>query len=277
MRGRLLVAAVLVLTGGAVAVAVLGRPYRGTVPPGVQVGGVQLGGHSDADAAQLLVAAAKPVLARGLVLTSGSDQFPLSLTRIRATADTGDALRRAHDISFLDRVRHRLGLGGTRRLDLRFRVDQQALARALRPARRAVEVAPVEAGVRVGSEGALRVVRGKGGILVDRAAVLVALRQLPRLQGRLELPLRRVRPSADDASAQRALAAATTLLKTPHEVVLLGHGYPIRRSALAKALDFAPEGGEVRLRLPRPPLRAELHRLFGNAEVQPRNAKFAVG
>jgi len=86
-----------------------------------------------------------------------------------------------------------------------------------------------------------------------------------------------VQPSADDASAQRALAAATTLLETPHEVVLLGHGYPIRRDALAKALDFAPDGGEVRLKLTRPAIRAEMHRLFGPAEVQPRNARFAVG
>ena len=59
--------------------------------------------------------------------------------------------------------------------------------------------------------------------------------------------------------------------------MLLGHGYPIRKEALAKALEFAPEGGEVRLKLTRPAIRAELHRLFGAAERQPHNARFAVG
>jgi vancomycin resistance protein YoaR len=277
LPGRALVAGVLALTAIAGGLALLGRPYRGTVPPDTTIGGVPVGGRSDADAAQLLAASARPVIARGMVLTSGSDQFPLSLSRIRIAPDTADALRRAHGLGFVARVRARVGLGTARRLDLRFRFDEVALTRALRPARRAVEVTPVEAGVRVGQNGSLRVVRGKGGILIDRVALTTALRRLPRLGGRLELPLRRVRPSADDASAQRALTAAKTLLKTPHEVVLLGHGYPIRRDALAKALDFAPEGGQVRLKLTRPAIRAELHRLFGPAEVQPRNARFAVG
>jgi vancomycin resistance protein YoaR len=276
-RGRLVVAAILCVTAVAGVVALLGRPYRDALPPDTRVGGIDVGGRSDAAAAQLLSASARPVIARGMVLTSGSDRFPVSLTRIRIAPDTAEALRRARDVSFVQRVRDRLGFGESRNLDLRYRFDEQALTRALRPARRAVEVTPVEAGVRVGQNGALKVVRGKGGILIDRPALAGALQQLPRLDGRLELPLRRVQPSADDASAQRALAAATTLLETPHEVVLLGHGYPIRRDALAKALDFAPDGGEVRLKLTRPAIRAEMHRLFGPAEVQPRNARFAVG
>ncbi len=273
---RLVVVVVLVVTALAGVLALLGRPYQDRLPPKVRVGGVAVGGKSDAAAAQMLQSAARPVVSKGLVLTSGSERFTVSLRKIRTAPDTADALRRARDVGFLDRVRLRLGVAGSRDLDLRFRVDETALARALRPARKAVEVPPVQAGVKVSSKGDLRIVRGKGGVLVDRAAVLASLRQLPQLDGHLELPLRRVQPAADDASAERALAAAKTLLGTPHEVVLLGHGYPIRKEALAKALEFAPEGGEVRLKLTRPPIRAELHRLFGAAERQPHNARFAV-
>ena len=274
---RLVVVVVLALTVVAGAIALLGRPYQGELPPDVHVAGIAVGGRSDAAAAQLLASAARPVVSKGLVLTAGSEQFPVSLRKIKIAPDTGDALRRARDVGFFDRVRLRLGFAASRELDLRFRMDEAAVARALRPARKAVEVPPVQAGVKVSAKGGLRIVRGKGGILVDRAAVVAALRQLPRLDGRLELPLRRVQPAADDASAERALAAAKTLLATPHEVVLLGHGYPIRKEALAKALEFAPEGGEVRLKLTRPSIRAELHRLFGAAERQPHNARFAVG
>lgn len=271
-----MVAAILLVTAVAGGLALLGRPYDDRLPPDVTVGGVPVGGETDAAAAQLLAASARPVVARGMVLTSGSEQFPVSLRRIRIAPDTGDAIRRARDVSFVDRVQQRLGLGDDRALDLRFRLDEAALNRALRPARRAVEVAPVQAGVRLTSKGDLRVVKGKGGVLVDRAAVAAALRRLPALDGHLELPLRRVRPAADDASAQRALETATTLLKTPHDVVLLGHGYRLRRTALAKALEFAPEAGEVRLKLTRPPIEAELHRLFASAEREPHNARFAV-
>ena len=277
LRRRLIVVSVLALTVLGGAIALLGRPYHDRLPPDVRVGGVAVGGHDDAAAAQLLAAAARPVVAKGLVLTSGSERFTVSLRRMKVAPDTADALRRARDIGFLDRVRQRIGLAGSRALDLRFRLDEAALARALRPARKAVEVAPVEATVRVTSKGTLRIVRGKGGVLVDRAAVIAAVRQLPRLDGQLELPLRRVQPAADDASAERALQAATTLLATPHEVVLLGHSYPIRKQALAQALAFAPEGGQVRLKLTRPSIRAELHRLFGAAERPPRNARFSVG
>ena len=274
---RLIVVVVLALTLLGGAIALLGRPYEDRLPPDVRVGGVAVGGHDDAAAAQLLASAARPVVAKGMVLTSGSERFTVSLRKLKVAPDTADALRRARDVGFLDRVRMRLGVASQRELDLRFRLDEAALARALRPARKAVEVPPVQAGVKVSSKGTLRIVRGKGGILVDRAAVLAAFRQLPRLDGQLELPLRRVQPAADDASAERALAAAKTLLSTPHEVLLLGHAYPIRKQALAKALEFEPEGGEVRLKLTRPPIRAELHRLFGAAERQPHNARFAVG
>jgi vancomycin resistance protein YoaR len=276
-RRRLVVIVVLGLTVVAGAIALLGRPYDGELPPDVRVGGIAVGGQSDAAAAQLLASAARPVLSKGLVLTSGSDQFPVSLRKIKIAPDTADALRRARNVGFLDRVRLRLGVAESRALDLRFRMDETALARALRPARKAVEVPPVQAGVKVSAKGGLRIVRGKGGILVDRTAVVAALRQLPRLDGHLELPLRRVQPAADDASAERAMAAAKTMLATPHEVVLLGHGYAIRKEALAKALEFAPEGGEVRLKLTRPSIRAEMHRLFGAAERQPHNARFTVG
>lgn len=275
-RRRLIVVVVLGLTVLGGAIALLGRPYQDHLPPNVRVGGVAVGGQNDGAAAQLLASAARPVVSKGMVLTSGSERFTVSLRKLRVAPDTADALRRARDVGFVDRLRLRLGLASQRELDLRFRLDEAALTRALRPARKAVEVPPVQAGVKMSSKGSLRIVRGKGGILVDRAAVLAAFKQLPLLNGRLELPLRRVRPAADDQSAERALVAAKTLLATPHEVVLLGHAYPIRKQALAQALEFAPEGGEVRLKLTRPPIRAELHRLFGAAERQPHNARFAV-
>ena len=67
------------------------------------------------------------------------------------------------------------------------------------------------------------------------------------------------------------------MLAAEHEVVLLGHGYPIRNQALRAALNFVPEGGGLRLRLTRGPIRAEMKRLFGLAETEPRNARFVIG
>ena len=232
LRGRLLVAAVLCVTAIAGVLALLGRPYRGTLPPDTRVGGIQVGGRSDADAAQLLAASARPVIDKGMVLTSGSDRFPVSLTRIRIAPDTGDALRRARNVSFVDRIRARLGLGTSRDLDLRYRFDEQALARVLRPARRAVEVAPVEAGVRVGQNGSLKVVRGKGGILIDRVAA-----------GGV------AQPAAAAGRAARAAAAA----RAPVGRQRLGAA---RAGGRHDAADDAAPGGAARPRLPDPPRRA---------------------
>ena len=94
-RRRLVVIVVFGLTVLAGAIALLGRPYDGELPPDVQVGGVAVGGQSDAAAAQLLASAARPVVSKGLVLTSGSEQFPVSLRKIKIAPDTADALRRA--------------------------------------------------------------------------------------------------------------------------------------------------------------------------------------
>ncbi|MDX6377676.1 MAG: hypothetical protein QOE98_1979, partial [Gaiellaceae bacterium] len=84
----MLVASVLGLTVAGGLVALLGRPYDGRLPPGVQVGGVAVGGRSEATAAQLLASAARPVVAKGLVLTSGSERFAVSLRKMTVAPDT---------------------------------------------------------------------------------------------------------------------------------------------------------------------------------------------
>ena len=264
----------LTLLGGTI--ALLGRPYEDRLPPGVRVGGVALGGQDAAAAAQMLGSAARPVVAKGMVLTSGSERFTVSLRKLKTAPDTADALRRARDVGFIDRVRMLLGLASQRELDLRFRVDEAALTRALRPVRKAVEVPPVQAGVRVSSRSGLRMVRGKGGILVDRVAVLAALRQLHRRP-----PGAAPAPRAAGGGGRRVRRAGAGRGQDPARDAARGHAARPRladtATALTKALEFAPEGGEVRLKLTRPAIRAELHRLFGAAERQPHNARFAVG
>jgi vancomycin resistance protein YoaR len=276
-RRRAIAAAVVVLVALAGATAALGRPYDDRLPPRVSIAGVDVGGAREGEAAAAIAEVGRDAIAKGLVLTSGSGRTRLSLRRIKIAPDTADALRRAKDVGFIDRVRERLGLGGERVLQLRFRFDAKTLPAALRTARRRFEVKPVAADVRITTAGDLRLVRGRGGIAIDVPALSAGLRDLLRLNGTMELPLKRVRPAADDPSARAAMAAAETLLETPHDLLVLGHAYRVRRAALSAALDFEAEGGAVRLRLTRPPIEAELRRLFGAAESEAENAHFAVG
>ncbi len=269
--------AVAVVAFLAAAAAALGRPYDDRLPPDVTVAGVEVGGVGEAEAAAALARVGRDAISRGLVLTSGTGRTRLSLRRIKLAPDTADALRRARDLTLVDRIRLRLGIGERRSLPLLFRFDRAALPIALRTARRRFEIRPVPAGVHVTASGELRLVRGRGGVQIDRQALGAAIRDLLSLNGTIELPLKRVRPAADDASARAAIAAADTLLETPHDLILAGRSYRIRRAALAAALDFETAGGAVQLRLTRPPIRDELRRLFGAAESEARNARFAVG
>ena len=251
-RGRLLVAGVLCVTAIAGVFALLGRPYRGALPPDTRVGGIELGGRSDADAARLLAASAQPVIRKGMVLTSGSDRFPVSLARSRIAPDTADALRRARNVGFVGRIRARLGArrlprprppatGSTRR---------RSRAPAPRAARRRGGAG------RSGGEGrAERLAEGRprqgrdpdrprraGGVAASAAAARWAPRAAAAAGaavGRHRLGAARLAAAADaaDDAAPGGLPATAT------------------RSAAtrcAKALDFAPEGGEVRLKLTRP-------------------------
>src|SRR6185436_48014 len=77
-------------------------------------------------------------------------------------------------------------------------------------------------------------------------------------------------------SARVAMSAAKTLLDTEHVIVLGGTRVPIPRRTLANAITFENRGSDVKLQLARPPLANFLHRVFGAAEKEPKNARFAV-
>jgi vancomycin resistance protein YoaR len=276
-RRRVGVAVLGAVLAAAVLAAVLGRPYGSQVPPGVRVGGLALGGRSDRSASAALQAEASAAIARGLVVTSGSERQRMRLARLDLRADTVAALHGAHDAyGFFGRIEARLGLAPGASVPLQLVFDGAALDREIDRLGAGIVQAAEPASVRIADDGTFHVVNGRGGIVVDRAAVRARVASLPTLHGVMELPLRRVPPPASAASAREAVARAQTLLGVEHDLRLAGHDYPFPGDALRRAIVFVPDHGVLRMRLARPPIAAAVRQLFGAAETLPENARFQV-
>ncbi|MGL6279983.1 MAG: hypothetical protein ACRC50_10565, partial [Gaiella sp.] len=131
LRNALVIVAVLA-AGAAVLAAVYGGLWyvdREEIPARTTIGGVQVGGLSEEQAADRVAAAARQQVARPIRLIGPGGVDGTTGKRIGATPLVTEALAQAAETTGLERAWRRLGFGDTREVPLRFALGPVRTAR----------------------------------------------------------------------------------------------------------------------------------------------------
>jgi vancomycin resistance protein YoaR len=267
------VSAMLVLGALAGSGAFLARAETGHLPPGVRIGGVDVGGLSVAEARTRLERQEEAVAARPIALEYEGGTLQTSGAELGAQADIDAALAAALESrDSFSRLRTRLGLTDTVEIPLELTVDRarvdgvldrvaEQVERTARPARVVLE----------DDEVVLR--RARIGLELDVDAAVEALAGLPE---RVELVVREIQPAITDEAAEQAKAAADTLLASPPAVVHEQRRLELGPGVLLAALRFEAQDGAIDVVLDPEPLEQPLHAAFRRFEKPPRDATFKV-
>jgi vancomycin resistance protein YoaR len=271
---RVLAVGLVLLVGGlAGSGAWLARAETGSLPPGIEIGGVDVGGRSLAEARALLEREAARVLQRQIVLAYDGGALETSGAKIGAEALIDEALAKAKDSrDTLSRLRARLGLTEPLEFQLAYAVDPARLDAALEQVAKEIERKPLPARVQLAGD-EIVVVPSRTGVEVDLESAAEELMLLP---ARVELTLRDVPPPISDDEAEDAKAIAEKLLTDPPAVVYRKTRLELPPAVVLEALGFRRRSGEIRVTLDPAPLEKPLRRAFRAWEREPRDATFKV-
>lgn len=274
-RRALLVAAfVLVLVALlAGAIGIVALLERGSLARGTTIGGVPVGGLSEDDARERLAQAAgrrleRPIRLRGpdgVAVTRGSE--------LRARPLLEAALERAKEGGTTKRVLARLGLADGVDVQLGFALAPVPAARLGNRLDARFGEPALDARVEVGA-GAVRVVEGRPGTAVDRAALRRGLATLPPT---LSVAVEPSRPVVSAAEARRAAAVIERLVDGPRRVRFRDRDATLTPSRLRALVRTERQEAELAVVLEPRGLGASLRVRLGAFELPPRDASFAVG
>jgi vancomycin resistance protein YoaR len=245
------------------------------LPRGAKVLGVEVGGLSPAQAQAKLEAELGPQAEAGVDVTIDGQTATL------VPADSGLSFDAAATVE---------GLGGrvwnpvllveqlTGSVDIApvVGVDQGALAEAVKQLAADSDTAVVEPAIEIrGTQPVL--VPGKDGRAIDQPAAVEAISAAYLVTSEpVELPVQTTSPSVDQASADAALAQATTALSGPVGVKVGDITTAVPVAALARALSFAPEGGKLVPTLDGAVLRDSIAEDIASVESPGRDATWKI-
>ena len=257
----------------AAAFGVIAFLERDSIPHGTTVGGVDVGGMTEAQARAALRREASSRLARPVRLAGPGGSLVTSGKALRSEPLVDEALADALGASSVDRVLARIGIRDAPDTPLEFRPAPVRAARLANRIDRRFGNLPRDAGVVV-SDDAIRVVAARDGAAVDRRALRQALRSLPR---RVPLSIAAASPVVSTAEAEAAAARIERLLDGPRRVRFQDATSTLTPTRLRALVGTAREDGELGVSLDPKGLAASLRLRLGRFEVPARDATFAVG
>ena len=267
------VAFVLVLGGLAGSGAWLARAESGRLPPGVEIGGVDVGGLTVAEARARLEQEAARVAERPITLVSDQVELATSGAELGAEADIDRALAQAKDSrDTVSRLKARLGLADPVEITLSYAVSPKRLEKVLGRAAQKIEREPVPAGVKLAGDQVV-VTPSQKGIELDADAAAEALVLLP---SSVRLTTTDVPPAVSDDAAAAAKATADALLAAPPAIVLKKSRVELEPELVRSALRFLAQSGTIAVGLDPAVLEKPLRRAFRDEEHEPRDASFRV-
>lgn len=247
-----------------------------TIPSGVRVNGVDIGGLSTQGAKAKLQSTLSTDLDRTIRLVREDDADPVvkvTASDIASGADIEAAVDAARDSrGRLGRVLARVGIAPAKEVPLTYTLRDAGVTRLVTQANAAVTVAPRAATVRVAHD-AVTVTEAKNGQRVDRDQLASRLQSLPDT---VEIPVEEVKAAPTTADAEKARDLADRIRATARDVTLDGRTAVLTRRALTNALRFPAGKGKVTVTLHPDVLRSALLSGLGVRETAPRDARITV-
>ncbi len=243
------------------------------MPGSVVIGDVDVSGLTADEAERAVRFRARELRRRKLVVTSpDAPDLRLEATgaslgaRVQARAAVDDALAPR---SFGGRVLAGVGLVSTRRVELRFMLDENRVDRLVRAAVRGVNTPAADASLAF-VDGTLRVKPDRAGHGLDPRVVDERLATLPPSAS---IPLGPIRPSVTTEEAQRAKRQAEAVLSGPTRVELDGRGVSVDVATKRAAMRFVPTRRRLLVRLNPQRIERALAPAFALRIRESRNAE----
>jgi vancomycin resistance protein YoaR len=263
------VAALVVLAAAFAALAVV---ERDAIARGTTIGGVDVGGLSEAEARAALRREAARRVERLIRLAGPGGELATTGRALGAQPRVEATLAAALDAGPLDKVLARLGVRDGPDLELGYRLAPVRTARLANRIDRRFGAPPRDGDARVTDE-AVRVVEARPGTAVDRGALRRALATLP---ARVELPIGPAQPVVSTDEARRAASAIEQLLAEPRHVSFEDAEATLTPQRLRALVRTKRSDGTLVVALDPQGLGASLRPRLGRYEVEPREATFAV-
>lgn len=256
--------------------------HRGEALPGVSLGGVDVGGRSEAEILAVARLEAARAQAQPFTAVAGSTRLVAAdATALGATYDADAAVRAVRRAgrqnafaAIVDTFRRRAG-GIDVSVPVRF--DEAALTATVDEWQRQVGAGLTNGSLQFRGTEVIVTPPARGDGLVRPAAdrrVRAALESAATTG--VALPVGRTRPDIDTAETRAAARRARALLARPVTLTVAGTQYPIAPTAIANALGVRTEGRRLALTVDPAALRTALAPALAAIETPPKDADFAV-
>ena len=266
-------AAVLLVVVGIYAFAVM--TSGNSAKPGTTVGGVDISGMSQEDAAAAVASAIQPTLDKRVKVRALDQVFVVKPARINAAVDGPASVAPAYG-RIWNPVGLIAGLFGSQELPVEVSYDQAALTGEVQAMADVVDVAPVEPDVTVGS-GEPVVASGEPGrqLDVEATSALIADAMLKPRQP-VQALVRKVEPSITSETVATATQLAQAATAAPVTVQADMVTATIPRQAIGRALSFTTENGALVPKLDGAVLHQAIEGQLTAVEVPGRDATFKI-
>ncbi|CAA9315164.1 MAG: Vancomycin B-type resistance protein VanW [uncultured Friedmanniella sp.] len=262
------------LAGLVVGLYIVGYLMAGErLPRDAVISGVDVGGLSQAEAAERLNAELGPLAAAPLELRAGEQKTELDPAKAGLRLDVDASLAAAGGRSLDPRAIWRVLTGGTA-TEAVAAVDDEALEAAVDAAVTDLDRKPADAGLSYSGE-KVKLTEGEPGLAVESEQAVEAVRDGYLTDGPIELPAVVTPPEITTAEAEQVRDDyAEPAVSAPVTVKAGAAGtFRVTPAMIAKAVTFPAEGGTLRPKLDAEALRAAAEPAVDEVELdEPRDA-----
>jgi vancomycin resistance protein YoaR len=251
----------------------LSRAEAGKLPPGVVIGGLDVGGKPVAEARALLERVTGERLERPIAIVNGTARITTTPFELGADARVERLLEQAGESrGRLSRLWARLGFAEQVEIPIRFAVRPKRVRAVVARVAGEVDQRMRPAGIGL-LDGEVVVSPGQPGREVDRSTLFERLVLLP---DSVELPLHEVSPAIPDDVAEQAKARADALVSSPPDVVYEDARVELPSGLVRDALRFRVDNGAITVSLAPAVLGEHLQEGFAQLVSKPRDARFRL-